>query len=52
MRHTKQRRTLAIAAVIGGAILMWLSPDAVGGAMLMAAGIGLETVGVWLEHHA
>jgi hypothetical protein len=48
---------LAIVAVVAGALLMWLSPEAIGGeaiggAILMAAGILLEILGVWLERRA
>jgi hypothetical protein len=46
------RRALAVAAVVAGALLMWLSPEALGGAIVMAAGICLEIVGVWLERRA
>jgi hypothetical protein len=50
VKHRRVRRTLAVAAVIAGGLLMWLSPEALGGALLMAAGICLEALGIWLEH--
>ncbi len=52
VRSKKPRRALAATALIAGALLMWLSPEALGGALLMAAGISLEILGVWLEHRA
>lgn len=44
------RRTLAFAAIVAGALLMWLSPEVLGGAILMGAGVALEIFGIWLEH--
>ena len=52
VRRKKPRRALAAAAIVAGALLMWLSPEALGGALLMAAGISLEFFGIWLEHRA
>lgn len=54
LRRRTHRRALAIAAVVGGALLMWFSPrgidgEAIGGAILLAAGVLLEILGVWLE---
>ena len=46
------RRALAAAAVIGGALLMWLSPDTVVGAAVMLAGLALEALGIGLDHRA
>lgn len=43
------RRVIGAAAVVGGALLMWLSPEVLGGALVMAAGIALELVGIALE---
>ena len=43
------RRIAGAAALIAGALLMWLSPDVLAGALIMAAGIALETVGIALE---
>ena len=44
------RRTLALSAIVAGALMMWLSPEALGGAIVMGAGIALEVLGIWLEH--
>jgi hypothetical protein len=44
------RRTFALTAIVAGALMMWLSPEALGGAIVMGAGIALEILGVWLEH--
>lgn len=49
------RRTIGAAAIVGGALLMWLSPaalygyEALAGPLLMAGGIALEIVGIALE---
>ncbi len=62
LKRRTHRRALAIAAIVAGALLMWLSPEAIdgnaiggeaiGGAILMAAGVCLEILGVWLERRA
>jgi hypothetical protein len=44
------RRALALFAVVAGALMMWLSPEALGGAIVMGTGIALEILGIWLEH--
>jgi hypothetical protein len=49
MKRKLVRRTLAVCAILAGALMMWLSPEALGGAILLAAGVGLEAVGIWLE---
>jgi uncharacterized protein YjeT (DUF2065 family) len=36
--------------VVVGALLMWLSTEALGGVLVMAAGIALELFGLSLEH--
>jgi hypothetical protein len=50
MKPRLMRRTLALFAIVAGALMMWLSPAASGGAVLMGAGIVLEIVGIWMEH--
>ena len=49
MRIKSLRRIVGAAAVVGGALLMWLSPEVLGGAFVMAGGIALELVGIALE---
>lgn len=55
MRSRAVRRVVGGAAIVGGALLMWLSPKALEGAemlaggALMAAGIALELIGIALE---
>ena len=49
MRRKLVRRTLAACAIITGALLMWLSPEVLGGAILLSAGVALEIFGIWLE---
>jgi hypothetical protein len=49
------RRVVGATAVVGGALLMWLSPKPLEGAefmaggALMAAGVALELIGIALE---
>jgi len=50
MRRKLIRRTLAACAIVAGALLMWLSPEVLGGAILLSAGVVLEILGIWLEH--
>ena len=55
LRRTKLRRTVGLILVIIGALLMWLAPApafggrAATGAVLLAAGIVLELIGIALE---
>jgi hypothetical protein len=46
------RRTAAAAAIVGGGLLMWLSPDALPGALLMGAGVALEIIGIALARRS
>jgi uncharacterized membrane protein YedE/YeeE len=43
------RRVIGAVAIVGGALLMWLSPEVLAGALVMGAGIALEIVGIALE---
>jgi hypothetical protein len=52
VKHRVLRRTLAFAAIIAGAALMWLSSDELAGAIALSAGIALEILGIWLDHQA
>ena len=53
--NRRVRRILGAAAIVAGALLMWLSPSALygyaalAGGVLMAAGIALEIAGIALE---
>jgi hypothetical protein len=49
MSHRTLRHLLGGAAIVGGALLMWLSPEVLGGAVVMAAGIALELFGIALD---
>jgi hypothetical protein len=44
------RRIASGSMVVAGALLMWLSTEALGGALVMAAGIALEFLGLSREH--
>lgn len=50
MKRILVRRTLAVCAIVAGVLLMWLSPEVLGGAILLSAGVALEILGIWLEH--
>ena len=49
MRPKTLRRIAGGAMVVAGALLMWLSTEALIGLLLLAAGIILEIVGITLE---
>lgn len=55
MKGRALRRVVGGAAIVGGALLMWLSPKPLEGAeflvggVLMAAGVALELIGIALE---
>jgi hypothetical protein len=55
MKARVVRRLVGGAAIVAGALLMWLSPKALEGAellaggALMAAGVALELIGIALE---
>lgn len=44
------RRAAAVAAIIVGALLLWLSPEQLVGVVTMLAGIALEAIGIHLDH--
>lgn len=46
------RRTVGTLLAAAGALLMWLAPESPAGLALLAAGIGLETIGLRLERKA
>ncbi len=55
MKARAVRRVIGGAAIVGGALLMWLSPkplegaEVLAGGALMAAGVALELIGIALE---
>jgi hypothetical protein len=49
-KNNKLRRTLGAALMVTGVLLIWLSPTVQLGALMLAAGIALEGIGIWLEH--
>lgn len=50
MSRSIGRRIVAGVAIVTGALLLWLSPEAVLGLVMIAAGIVLEAIGIRLEH--
>lgn len=52
LRKRKLRRAMGALLVLAGALLMWLAPESLSGAVLLAAGIALEAIGLGLEHRA
>ena len=49
MRTKTARRVAGAFMIVAGVLVMWLSPEVLGGALLMAAGIALEGFGIALE---
>jgi drug/metabolite transporter (DMT)-like permease len=52
IRKRRLRRVAGVLLVLFGALLMWLAPESASGAVLLAAGVALEAVGLVLEHRA
>jgi hypothetical protein len=50
MKHTTLWRLIGPALIIGGGLLMWLSPETLSGMLLMGAGIALELLGLAFRH--
>ena len=44
------RRVLAVAAVVTGALLLWLSPEQIAGVITVVAGLALEAIGIRIDH--
>ena len=49
-RRKLVRRAVAMTAIVGGAFLLWISPDKLTGALVAVAGLALEAIGVRLDH--
>jgi hypothetical protein len=49
MKTRTLRRVAGAGLVVAGALLMWLSPETVAGALVAGAGIALELIGIALE---
>lgn len=49
IRNRRIRRAVAIALLVAGGLLMWLAPQTLAGAVLLALGIALEAIGVAVE---
>lgn len=49
IRNKSLRRASAIALVIAGGVIMWLSPQTLAGAAVLGLGIVLEAIGIGLE---
>jgi Zn-dependent membrane protease YugP len=52
IKNQRNRRTIAVIMIILGAILMLLAPEVWPGALLFAAAIVLELIGIALERKA
>ena len=50
IRKRVPRRIAGAVLVVAGGLAMWLAPDSRTGAVLLAAGIALELIGLRLEH--
>lgn len=44
------RHLFSALMVIGGALLLWLSPETLVGAVTLVAGLALEAIGIRLDH--
>jgi hypothetical protein len=49
MKRKLVRHIFAACVIVAGAVMMWLSPEETGGAILMAEGVALEAIGIALE---
>jgi hypothetical protein len=49
MRRQTVRRLLSAALVVSGALLLWLAPETLAGALVAGAGIALELAGIALD---
>jgi hypothetical protein len=52
IRKRTLRRVVGAMLVLFGALLMWLAPESLSGAVLLATGVALEVIGLALEHRA
>jgi hypothetical protein len=43
------RRLIALLAIVGGALLLWLAPETLIGAVTLIAGLALEAIGLRLD---
>jgi hypothetical protein len=50
IKRKRERRVVGAALVVSGGVLMWLAPEVLAGAILLAVGIALEIIGITLEH--
>jgi hypothetical protein len=50
MKHKLLWRILGPALIVGGGLLMWLSPETLSGVLVMSAGIALELLGLAFRH--
>jgi hypothetical protein len=50
MKQKTLQRIIGPALIIGGGLLMWLSPETLSGALVMGAGIALELLGLVFQH--
>lgn len=49
MKPRTVRRSVGAVLVVAGALLMWLSPETLAGAVIAGAGIAIELIGIALE---
>jgi hypothetical protein len=46
----KPRRVVAVVLVVLGGLLLFFAPETPGGMVLVALGVAIEAVGIFLEH--
>ena len=49
MDRKQARRLIALLAIVGGALLLWLAPETLIGAVTLLAGLALEALGLRME---
>ncbi len=52
LRNTTRRRSVSIAFLVGGGILVWAVTPGVIGYVLLGLGVLLEVAGIIVEHRA
>lgn len=50
MKHGILWRFIGLTLIVGGGVLMWLSPETLSGVLVLGAGIALELLGVAFRH--
>jgi hypothetical protein len=49
MDRKQGHRLVALLAIVGGALLLWLAPETLIGAVTLIAGLALEAIGLHMD---